>query len=193
MTLRDRLRTDTRVQHERLEHRLAITRRIASAAEYEHLLKRLYGIYQPIERHLRVFLGEFQNHGLDLAQRFKTSKLEEDLRRLGYQEECLAELPLCAELPVLRTYSQAVGCSYVLEGATLGGQIIARQLREVLEASGDECMRFYRPYGRETANMWASFLAFLYAHAWAEEEIEQAVAAARETFECMEHWLLQDN
>lgn len=192
MTLRERLRTETRVQHERLEHRLAITERIASAAEYERLLKRLYGIYQPTEMRLRPFLGEFQKHGLDLTKRFKTSKLEEDLRWFGCREERLAALPLCTELPVLRTYSHAVGCTYVLEGATLGGQIIARQLRQVLHAAVDECMSFYHPYGRETASMWSSFLMFLQTHAWAARELEQSVVAARDTFECMESWLLQD-
>jgi heme oxygenase len=178
------------VQHERLEERLAITRRVVGAPEYERLLQRLYGIYQPIETNLKPFVGEFQEHGLDLAARFKASKLEEDLRCLGCESEHLASLPMCARLPALRAYSHAVGCAYVLEGATLGGQIIARQLCRVLEGTGDECMSFYRTYGRETASMWSSFLAFLHAHTWTNEEIEQAVVAARETFECMEHWLL---
>jgi heme oxygenase len=169
-----------------------MTERVASAADYERLLKRLYGIYQPIEMRLRSFLVDFQKHGLDLAKRFKTSKLEEDLRCFGCQAERLAALPLCTELPVLRTYSHAVGCSYVLEGATLGGQIIARQLRQVLHAAGDECMSFYHPYGHETARMWSSFLTFLQRNEWASQEIEHAVAAARDTFECMEHWLLED-
>ena len=59
-----------------------------------------------------------------MEQRYRAPLILEDLARLGFP----AQPPLCLAMPSLRTHAQLLGALYVMEGSTLGGQVIARQL-----------------------------------------------------------------
>ena len=48
----------------------------------------------------------------------------------------------------------AVGCLYVLEGSTLGGQIILRRAAERLGIDADTGAGFFHGYGAQTGAMW---------------------------------------
>jgi heme oxygenase len=85
-----------------------------------------------------------------------------------------------AEFPRLTGLSAAVGCAYVLEGATLGGLLIARTIRERL---GWESA-FYAGYGARTAARWREFGLAVRAVAAAAALDETAlVGAANATFD----------
>jgi len=65
----------------------------------------------------------------DYVERLKTPRLEQDLIALDATVDELAKNPRCGELPELAAISQALGCLYVIEGATLGGRTITRHLQ----------------------------------------------------------------
>jgi heme oxygenase len=52
--------------------------------------------------------------------------LLDDLQALGCTPS-LERLPMCAQLPVIDSSAACLGVLYVLEGATLGGQILRRK------------------------------------------------------------------
>ena len=80
--------------------------------------------------------------------------------------------------PPVGSLGEALGLLYVLEGSTLGGKVIRRQV----EASGGDMagLTFLDPYGAQAGERWRSFLAVLDRAAGAEPE--GAVAGARAGF-----------
>jgi heme oxygenase (biliverdin-IX-beta and delta-forming) len=189
--LRDKLRSATREHHARLERVLDIPGSIGSEADYTRLLVRMYGFYTPLERRLRTFDDALREHGVRVRPRLKARKLELDLHAFGWTPDAVSTLPLCAELPCVSTDAHALGCLYVMEGSTLGGQIISRRIRQVLEIDGDAGLAFFRAYGAHTGRMWQGFVEGLNAYPATEAEAAQATQSARDTFAAMERWLLQ--
>lgn len=184
--LRDALREQTRAQHLRLEQRLAIERRVLDRDAYIELLARFHGFYVPVEARLLTFEPTFRAHGVDVSERLKAAMLQCDLEALeGYTREQAHP----AWVPALSTFPRAVGCLYVLEGSTLGGQIILRHVREALGFDAAIGAAFFASYGARTGAMWHAFLRFLSALPFDAPDVGQAVAAARETFESLERWL----
>jgi len=184
--LREALREHTRIQHARLEERLAIERRVRDRDAYVDLLKRFHGFYVPVEARLAAFTPAFREHGIDLTERFKATNLLRDLKVFGEYVSEPADPDL---LPDLSTFPHAVGCLYVLEGSTLGGQVILRHVRQSLRIDEHNGAAFFSGYGPRTGAMWQAFLKFLGALPFEPAETAQAIAAARETFESLETWL----
>src|SRR5262245_27999590 len=114
------LKTQTRPLHDGLEARVDIVRRLQSRGSYVNLLAAFYGYYEPLERAL-LRVAQLPTVIVDLAARRKVALLERDLAELDVDP---AKLPQCDQLPALDSCGAAVGCLYVVEGATLGGQII---------------------------------------------------------------------
>jgi heme oxygenase len=82
-----------------------------------------------------------------------------------------------------------VGCLYVLEGACLGGQIIAKALRGRLPLTNGHGLSFFVGDGSRTGARWRLVLR------WLEELMrrgavgDEIVAAARETFCSLGSWV----
>ena len=62
---------------------------------------------------------------LGFPLRARSELIESDLLALGLSRREIAELPRCTDLPRLSCPEDLAGCLYVLEGACLGGQVIA--------------------------------------------------------------------
>ena len=88
--------------------------------------------------------------------------------------------------------SQALGCLYVLEGATLGGQIISRQLEERLAIDAGHGGRFFASYGAAVGEMWQAFGEILVAHARGLECGDAIVASGCATFDAFGRWFQQE-
>lgn len=165
-----------------------IMRHFQSKEEYRELLKRFYGLYQPLERKL-ADSADWETEGLDFGRREKTPWLEQDLRVLGLADDDIAGLPRCENLPLLSGLASAAGCLYVLEGATLGGQVISRFLSQQLGVSPVTGGQFFSGYGVETGSRWKAF------GIWAESACggdavceETAGQAAEDTFDSFIRW-----
>ncbi len=179
------LKEDTRVLHTQIEARIDLTQRLGNKGDYQRLLARFYGFYEPLEAHLRT---RPEVPSLALETRRKTPWLEHDLLQLGLNRAQLAQLPRCANLPALTTTAQMLGCLYVLEGATLGGQFIARSLKQQLSLEADNGAAFFSGYGGATGAQWKAFGAVV--NAWAEQHGDEdlILQAARATFTAMDQW-----
>lgn len=183
-----KLKAATKPYHEKLETDLDILKRLTSPEDYRFLLGGFYGFYAPVETIIGD-LAEWQSISLDFQQRRKTALLKKDLTLLGTPEHSIRYLPTCSDLPALENLQRALGCMYVLEGATLGGQIISRHLKQKLGLSREDGVAFFNCYAAEVGPMWKSFGAFLNAYA-VTDQIEAAVVdAACETFIKMDKWL----
>jgi heme oxygenase len=189
MKLRDRLKAETSPYHERLERRLSLTESVRSKNEYIHLLKYFYGFYSPFETEIARFEKELGEGGFELNPRFKSGLIVEDLLALGCKANDISNLPHCSYLPSLSVSAQALGCLYVVEGSTLGGQFIARHFRNTLEMNQESGCRFFTGYGAETGKMWQAFVLFLNSQGETMQNQTEVVRSACSTFECLENWL----
>jgi heme oxygenase len=61
--------------------------------------------------------------------------------------ETIARLPQCQTLPVIDSGPTCLGVLYVLEGATLGGQILRREIASRLRLDADNGAAFLDVYG----------------------------------------------
>ena len=73
--------------------------------------------------------------------------LKRDLEKLSGEDFEINLLEICRDLPLVETFAQTLGCPYVLEGATLGGQVVGRHLRENLNLSPENGAAFFNSYG----------------------------------------------
>ena len=179
-----RLRDATRSVHASVERALPLARHELTREAYRRILSAFLGFYVPTEAELLRMAR--QSGEVDLLVREKAPRLRQDLRALGTSESELAEIPTCPEVPSVEGFDRFLGCLYVLEGATLGGQIIARHLHKHLAIDASSGGSFFHAHGAETGAVWRAFVARLERE---EPPFDGAVAAAVETFECLERWL----
>ena len=183
-----KLKEQTAEQHQRLEGKLNILARLNSAQGYKSLLKQFYGFYRPLEMHLGSVMCP-PGFLADFTARRKTPLLEKDLLFLDLPERELHALPQCQKLPTVESEAQAFGCLYVLEGATLGGQIISKYVADKLGYESERGATFFRSYGAEVRAMWCGFVQALRDYAKAHDADDEVVAAAVDTFDKFDQWL----
>jgi heme oxygenase (biliverdin-IX-beta and delta-forming) len=159
VTPMQRLKAATNAQHLALEATVNLVRLSSSLPAYHALLRRFYGFYAPIEAQLATLPWSTVN--FDITGRAKSALLAADLIWLGETPTSLADLPRCPTLPDLADIPQALGYLYVSEGATLGGQIIMRQLRKHLPISPSAGGQFYNSYGAAVGPMWQTLGHFI--------------------------------
>lgn len=184
------LRLQTRAAHERIECAVDVERRLKSRAGYEALLTYFHGFFAPFED---VLAGacDWRTLGVDYEARRKAGSLQGDLLALGLSDARIEALPRCSRLPRPDGPAQALGCLYVLEGSTLGGQIVGRLLREALPEESRIAGRFFEGYGPENGRMWRAFGAAVESFAGRYGGQAAMAAAANETFTCLSDWFLE--
>ena len=154
---------------------------------YGEILVAFHGIFAPIERAvIGRHLARLQAMGLH--RRARTPLLLRDLRALGYDSSAIERLPLCRDLPVVATSAAVLGCIYVLDGATLGGRIISRQVAETLGIDADGGLAFFSSAGANVPAEWRHLVAVIEANTSAEADRDEAADCAARTFACFKSW-----
>ena len=181
------LRAGTAQLHLALEKRLPFFSPFLDLAQYQRLIQAYFGFYQPLERRL-VESGTVP-HDFELSERLKAPTLRSDLRALGLTEGEIAVLPLCPSLPTIESAESCLGVLYVLEGATLGGQILRREIASRLNLDAANGAAFLDIYGDATGRRWREFTDYLATFSLNEPARQTVVNAAQRTFACFESWL----
>ncbi len=179
-----RLRTETRPYHDALERNAfnqALAAGTLSAAATTHFLERMYGFLAPYETALRAHQALF-TPAWEVDHRFRAHLIPIDLQRPA----AAPGLPLCAAMPPLHTWAQLLGAMYVVEGSTLGGQVITRQLAQ----AGIELRGYFTGYGAGTGPRWKTFCQLL-TEAGTTTNPDDIVASATFTFKQLDAWINQ--
>lgn len=177
------LREATGAAHERLEGNLRLALPGAGRHAYTLHVASLWGWLQPVEPAL--WSGAWPD-GADVpARSVKSRWLEEDLahaRGEGY----LRGEPAVNERPVaFGSLAERMGYAYVIEGSTLGGQVLRRRVGPALHPWP---ARYLEGYGEQAAQRWRDFLALLGAHVDTPDRIDEAARSAMRAFESLEEW-----
>jgi heme oxygenase len=167
-----------------------VAHRFSSTARYRQYLEVMFGFYAPFEQALgthrvRLVLTDF-------AARCKTALLSNDLAAVGVSADSVASLPRCAEIPACQDEAAALGSLYVLEGATLGGQVLLPMVEQRLQLTRGSGASYLGSYGDDTHVMWQRFRSVV--ESWCADSVRRATAtaAAVATFESLEAWVCGD-
>lgn len=177
-----KLKETTQDQHEALEAVVDVMNRMFTKEDYGKLLMKFYRFYSAMEADLPA--AELKAAGFDIEERRKLPLLERDLTHLGLFDQARTVATIKPDVPSVDNAAKAFGAVYVMEGATLGGQVITRHLREHLGLSIEEGGAFFNSYGPMVGPMWKAFGTAVTEYSEKNDLDDQIVNTAKETFDC---------
>lgn len=154
MSFRDRIKRLIKPFHDEMEeNRIAkkIFDHTITKNDLFLLLDTFNSLIVPIEQKLILHKDRFVNLGVDLIARLKSNHIKNDIQKLGFEPKKELIDPFNDS-----SFSSAIGMLYVLEGSSMGGQIIAKELQK-LNLPHD----YFYPYKENTMQMWTNFIEFL--------------------------------
>ncbi|TDT43502.1 heme oxygenase [Halospina denitrificans] len=185
-SLADRLRAETRPEHNAIETALDLPQSIQDAGDYTRLLSGFHGFYLPLEQALLRL--DWEGTGIDLNERLKAPLIRTDLEACGADAD---SVPQCPTLPPCSSLAEGFGCLYVMEGATLGGAMIHRELSTRFEdwLSGKD--HYYQCYGENRGSMWRQFRQAVdgFGEGCSSADQDRVIHSARATFRELQRWL----
>ena len=180
------LREATRPAHQQLEATLDLLDERLTVEDYTKILGKFYGFWhawQPLA-------GRLMDDAAFTRPRQRLHLLTNDLTALGMSAAAIDALPACP-MPALHTAAAALGSFYVMEGSTLGGRVIEKNLLARLGLARESGGSYFAGYGDQTGLMWRDFLARLNAAPFTDaDEINLGAAA---TFACLTSWFAGTN
>ncbi|GAA4213512.1 biliverdin-producing heme oxygenase [Pedobacter jeongneungensis] len=178
------LRTETAENHKTLESLMfvnEIMNNSLSIDQYKKLLTVNYIIHQKSENILANMLNADIAAELEMNSRLKLSALEKDLNYWGIDSLTLPGLNFELYLPQKNT-AEVLGALYVLEGATLGGNVIKRHILANPNFKDHEAgLNYYGVYGEELSTKWKKFVSVLNERV-PEVDYERCINSANQTF-----------
>lgn len=185
-SLRTRLRQETAPLHLTVERELDLLDPALTVDRYRRVLKAFWGFYAPVESRIRILAVAAPPLRLPLPDR--TALIERDLIALRISRSELSNLPVCDEAPQLSSVADLAGCLYVLEGAALGGRIIARFVEARMGLDRERGAAFLSGDGEAIGDRWRRVEAWLGEVEDAGASPDQAVASAIKTFRALSRW-----
>ena len=187
VSLRATLRSVTAPLHDVLEAASPLAQPTVTPAQYVHALEQMWGWYATLEPRvlacpaLNDLLPHVQGEGR------KVPWLERDLDAL-LESDWRDRLPRCQDVPSSHTLPRAIGCAYVMEGATLGGRVLFKRFACEWDMTPETGGRFLCGYGEASGRLWQRFVAAIDAAPFDATERAQCTTAACETFESLRRW-----
>ena len=171
-----KLKESTRQQHEDVEGAVDVMNKLFSLDDYKSMIAKFRSFYSAFEPALPY--ADLKAAGFDYDQRRKLPSLDADSKFLGIETgDAFTDLPDVSSLP------KAFGSIYVIEGSTLGGQVISRHLKEHLGLTPENGGAFFASYGPQVGPMWKQFGEAVTAFAGDGANDEEIVEAAKQTFD----------
>jgi heme oxygenase len=177
----DRLRLETTPDHASVEQSVPLMDKGLTRATYVSCLKKLHGLIAAWEEwaalNAPVGLQPF------LATRRRLQLLQLDLKWFG--ADCGDERPTLPEMP---DTAAVLGAMYVMEGSTLGGQLIARHVEQVLGLMPGRGNAYFRGHQERTGNLWKELCELLRTNV-PDSETDAAIVGARAMFRAFGTWM----
>ncbi|RDI13384.1 biliverdin-producing heme oxygenase [Flavobacterium sp. AG291] len=146
-------------------------------AEYALYLDLMHDVVKDAEENIFPALKDIVT---DLDERNKTHLLEEDLKTLGLTKKDVAN-PLSDSL-TNPSKAFAMGVFYVIEGSSLGGRVILKNISAALGHDIENGAAYFGGYGGQTGSYWKNFLAQLTQYESQSNSSEEIIAGADYAF-----------
>lgn len=177
-----KLRQETEADHRTVEDAVPLMHEGLDTSQYVQCLQQLYGVVAAWEERVAEIGPEWLQSALLARQR--KPLLERDFAWFGVTEkdDRRPALPEMDDLPSL------FGAMYVMEGSTLGGQLIARHVEKVLHLSEGQGSSYFRGHGSQTGPMWKEFCEMLKQRI-PDEQTDAVVVSAKAMFSTFGTWM----
>ncbi|WP_297332568.1 biliverdin-producing heme oxygenase [Flavobacterium sp.] len=187
VTFLQRLRNTTAKSHEALES-LPISKKITdpevTLPEYKAYLQLMYGVVYDTEA---LVLHVLETIMPDIESRRKTTAIAKDLAAIG------AVLPQTGSPLQKAEYTGdtafALGVMYVVEGSSLGGRVIYKNIETSLGLNESNGASYFAGYGGTTGSKWKSFIDVLTGYADEHECEDEIIAGANFAFDAIKEHL----
>jgi heme oxygenase len=186
--LHQHLKLATAAAHSSLECVLAKRGYFDGREQYIQYLQRFLAFQEEAERVLSTAPALTAEAVPDWAQRRRAHLARADLETLGAPER---QFPRASgRLPLVTSTDQVLGIVYVLEGSTLGGAYLLKQLAPlgIYAAHGGS---YLASYGSDRGKMWQRFLFTLEEAHLRQARAEAIAAAAIATFAAVRYYLTE--
>ena len=150
-----KLKEGTRVQHEEVEKQMyadEIFNKTLTSAQYKQLIITNYIFHALLEDTISAALPQNIQSQIQIDKRRKLPALEADIKELQLSVPFDTEIPV----PEIHNSNQALGVLYVMEGATLGGNVIVKHLKQTPGFNSVQ-FHYYGIYQEQTGPYWKSF------------------------------------
>lgn len=173
----NKLREATKVLHEQIEQENSakhIMDHSISLEEYKLLLLQNFLAYRIAERQINKYFSSENSS--------KHKLLEKDLEALGVNAPEFFEVENSF---VCESLVQALGAAYVIEGSSLGGMMISKEMKNCPKLENIPQQQFFNG-DRSSMKGWNDFLKKLRQTNFSEMEKNEAADKAVETFKLFE-------
>lgn len=178
-TFLNNLRTKTADSHKGLEA-LPISKSIVdpkiTIQEYAMYLSLMHDVVQDLEENIYPKLSEVIS---DLDARKKSQLILEDLKKIGFDKKQTLS-PFKDASPISVPF--AMGMMYVVEGSTLGGRFILKNIQESLGFTEENGASYFSGYGNKTGSFWKNYLNALTEFESKNNSEEEIIAGADYAF-----------
>jgi heme oxygenase (biliverdin-IX-beta and delta-forming) len=175
------LRTSTASSHTALEAlpvSVSIMNPAVTNAQYAHYLTLMHDVVKDVEENIFPLL---QGIIPDLNNRSKSAHIEQDLAALGTDKDAYSKV-LSSGINKL-TPAFALGVMYTVEGSSLGGRVILKNIHAALGHDAENGASYFNGYGGQTGSMWKAFLAHLMRFEAETDTSAEIIAGANYAFD----------
>ena len=177
MMLSEKLKEQTRREHQMLEVKMIKQiKLITDINKYSEFLLLFYRFMNPLETQIDKQLDP--GFLSDYKLRRKSVLLVQDLSRL----QSSAEIFSYDRVIFITNNLEAIGALYVMEGSTLGGQIISKMINHQLGLEKIIPLDFFNGYKNDTILMWQNFKIAMDQLKLNESEENIIIRSANNTF-----------
>jgi heme oxygenase (biliverdin-IX-beta and delta-forming) len=177
----DKLKNHTAPAHKKLES-LSVSASILSPNmkidEYCHYLSLMYDVHNNTQEIVFPLLTAVIS---DLKEREKTQLIHQDLSYLNYTKKNTASVFRNENI----TVPFALGILYVIEGSTLGGRFILKNVETIPGLDQQHGVSYFTGYGNQTGSYWKTFLNLLTAYEEQNNCQNEIIEGAVYAFECI--------
>lgn len=187
------LRERTADWHQALEQNILSVKLLSdevSKNDYRKYLCALYGFVAGFETYIYPELTAFIS---DAGQRKRANLLADDLASLGQNIAECEILPGSYFHAMYNDPYAALGALYVLEGSTLGGQLIQKHLQKTLGATGPISTAYFVGHGPHTGTMWKQFLTQFTSVGENTNKQENIIDGALRTFRLLDQLMTDES
>lgn len=164
------LKEETAVQHQKAEDLIIpLLENLRTVSQYQALLRMYLGFYEPMQNSIHFWITPAILP--DIEERDHARLLRTDL---GPALDTFSNIPA----PQFKNKEEALGALYVLEGSTLGGQVISRMLSKN-GAISHQSFNFFNSYGPLTGQRWKKFIEVINN----QKDVSSVVKGAASAFE----------
>ncbi len=180
--------TDLHTALEDLPISKSITSPDISTEEYSLYLKLMYDVVKDTEDNIYPLLQEIIT---DIDNRYKSSYLQQDLNNLKVNATSNIT-PVSSDLTD-KSAAFALGIMYVVEGSSLGGRVILKNIQSALGYDENNGARYFAGYGQTTGSSWKNFLAMMTEYQEKTGSEAQIIAGANYAFNAIAKHLKENS